>query len=141
MKFYDSNGVLDKLKTSIFNKTSTNKECSGLIFYDNDGNQFAPFDVEKRMKKLESKILNEEIKMKKIILNGSTDEVHIKDVDVNRPIFVKKDGRLIGIVCKEIHTTHCGIYNGRSNACSSHYNLHDLIQNYSQYGYTFHVED
>ena len=81
--------------------------------------------------------------MKKIILNGSTDEIYIKDVNVNQLIFVKKDGVLIGIVSKEIQIPYCGIYSGNGRVWSHHiyYNLHDLIQHHSQHGYTFYVED
>ena len=79
--------------------------------------------------------------MKMIILNGSTDEIHIKDVDADRPIFVKEDGKLIGMVSKHPFSPFCGFYGGMDNTVDSHSHLHDFIQNCSQRGYTFHVED
>lgn len=82
-----------------------------------------------------------ENKMKKIILNGSTDEIHIKDVDMNKPIFVKKEGKFIGMVVKEPIGPLCGIYTGGSHWCQVLMTPYDLIQHYSRSGYTFHLED
>ena len=79
--------------------------------------------------------------MKKIILTGSTSEIHISEVDKNQKIFVKMDGKLYGIVSREISNPHCGVYCGYGDSVTSHCNLYDLIRDYSESGYTFHVEN
>jgi hypothetical protein len=79
--------------------------------------------------------------MKTVIMEKEDkDNINFSEINSRRPIFAKKEGRLVGMVTKNgegwILSLGCEI-----GATGYHESLKQCMEDCVSYGYTFHVED
>ncbi len=79
--------------------------------------------------------------MKEIILNPpKSNAIELIDVDENKPIFVKKDNRLVGMIVHEF--VGWAIHLGWGIGSIGHYNeLKNCLRAGKNQGYTYHIEE
>ena len=77
--------------------------------------------------------------MKEIILEESNNTIKFEDVNRENPIFIKKDGKLVGMVILENNGWIIKV-GGAIQLSRYHDDLHSCLRQGVESGFTFHVE-
>ncbi len=73
-------------------------------------------------------------------MNIPTDTIHLKDVGEDKPIFAKRDGKLVGMVIKDEEGWILRL-GGDGGTTGCHNTRVRCMDRGNAYGYTFYVED